>query len=279
MSIEKRLNLLNHAKQITGSTDMSTIIQATKELESFLEQPFEKLVNYRDDFNAFLPHCMFAHPVKGIIPFAAYPYQTMLASVLQHSDFTIINTARQMGTTMMLCAYALWLAAFGADQTIAIAANKFAMAKEIISRIRFMADHTVVWLPKMVVANASAIEFDNGCRIVAFTANENAGKGMSINTLLIDNASFISYSSDQHMEYLCAVPLMHGGKVVVASTPYYTEGFFYKLWSDPIKYQAARIMIDHTMHPGHKERVALMKETMSPEMFEREHGCQFITKP
>jgi len=279
MSIEKRLNLLNHAKQITGSTDMSTIIQATKELESFLEKPFEKLVNYHDDFNAFLPHCMFEHPIKGIIPFAAYSYQTMLASVLQHSDFTIINSARQMGTTTMLCAYALWLSSYRADKTIAILSNSFTSAKEIIARIRFMFNHTVVWLPKMTTANASRIEFDNGCRIVAFTANENACRGMTVDTLIIDNASFISYSSDQHIEYLVGINQIYGGKAVIASTPNYNEGVFYKLWSDPIKYQAARIMIDHTMHPGQKERGALMKETMSPEMFSREHECQFITKP
>jgi hypothetical protein len=278
MSIEKRLNLLNHAKQITGSNDMSTIIQATKELETFLENPFEKLINYRDDFNAFLPHCMLEHPTRGTVPVAPYPYQSMIGSVLQHSDFTIINTARQMGTTTMLCAYALWQASFSVDKTIVILANNFTMTKELIARIRYTVGHTVIWLPKMIVANQSSIEFDNGCRILACAANENACRGMTVNSLIIDNASFISYSSDQHMQYLIGINQIYGGKVVVASTPNYTEGFFYKMWSDPINYQAARIMIDHTMHPDHKERSASMKSVMTDEMFKKEHECQFITR-
>jgi phage terminase large subunit GpA-like protein len=278
MSIEKRLNLLDYAKKLTGSSEMSTLIQAATELESFLEKPFETLIKQAHDFNSFLPHCMIQHSVRGTLAFDPYPYQTMAACVLQNSQNTIINSARQMGTSVMLSAFALWSAAFKCDQNILMASHSYTAALNLISTIRFMIEHSTAWLPKVIVNNKHEIQFDNGSRIFASAITQNLGRGMTLNTLIIDNAAFIPYKLDNHVKELIGISQTFNTKVVLASTPKYQEGLFWDLWSDPTIFQAARITFDLSLHPDATERASQMKETLGAEMFKNECECQFITR-
>jgi len=48
------------------------------------------------------------HPVKGIIPFALYPFQKRIVSEISTHRFNIIRKFRQAGVTTIMCAYALW---------------------------------------------------------------------------------------------------------------------------------------------------------------------------
>jgi hypothetical protein len=277
MSIEKRLNLLDYAKKLTGASEMSTLIQAATELESFLEKPFETLIKQVHDFNSFLPHCMIQHQTRGDVPINAYPYQIMAASVLQHSNHVMINTARQMGTTVLLCAYALWNAVQKPDQNIIIASHSYTAAQEMISRIRFMVEHSTAWLPKLIVNNKHSVEFDNGSRILASAVNENTGRGMTISTLILDNAAFIPYKFDQYIKELIGISRLRT-KVILASTPKYNEGLFYDLWHDPLLWEAARITLDYSLHPDAEERAVHFKSALDTETFKNECECKFIVR-
>jgi hypothetical protein len=71
-----------------------------------------------------------------------------------------------------------------ADQTILIAAHKFAGAQEIMQRVRY----TYETLPEFLKAGATSynkgsIDFDNGSRIISTTTTETTARGMSLSLI------------------------------------------------------------------------------------------------
>ncbi len=80
--------------------------------------------------------------------------------------------------------YLLWYGMFNPDQTILIAAHKYAGAQEIMQRIRYGYETCPNHIRCGVINyNKGSMEFDNGSRIVSATTTGNTGRGMSISLL------------------------------------------------------------------------------------------------
>lgn len=126
------------------------------------------------------------HPLKGMIPFDLYPYQTKMLETMQHNRRTIVLSARQTGKSQTSAAFLLWYALFNEDKTILIASNKNSNALEMISRIRYMYETIPDWLKPGITVdgwNKLSVGFNNKSRIISTATSESSGRGLSISLL------------------------------------------------------------------------------------------------
>lgn len=175
------------------------LIKRANRPERFTEQHVDELYKCMDQGNGYLYFVRnffyIQHTVRGKIKFEPYPYQIRLMENYHTHRFSISLLPRQSGKTACAAAYILWYAMFHPDQTILIAAHKFAAAQEIMKRIRYgyelCPDHIRCGV---VNYNKGSMDFDNGSRIVSDTTTENTGRGMSISLLycLDGETSFVT---------------------------------------------------------------------------------------
>lgn len=173
------------------------------------------------------------HPMKGRVPFRVYPFQRELISAFHENRRVVALTARQMGKTTCAAAFLLWKAMFVPDTTILLAANKQVQALEIMDRIRFAYENLEEynWLRAGIVEyNKGTIKFDNGSKIVSRATTADAGRGLSITLLYLDEFAFVK--PNMAVEFWAAIQptLSTGGACIVTSTPNNDEDQFAQIW-------------------------------------------------
>ena len=130
-------------------------------------------------------------------------------------------------------AFLLWYATFHFDKTILIAANKNDNAMEMIHRIRFMYERLPRWLKAGVNEdgwNKHSIGFDNGSRIHSTATSENAGRGMSISLLFLDEFAFVRDTIQDEFWTSMAPTLSTGGSCIICSTPNGDYNLYAQTW-------------------------------------------------
>ena len=65
---------------------------------------------------------------EGLVPFNLYPYQEKMFKHFKENRFSIVLACRQSGKSISSVVYLLWFAVFHPEKTIAILANKGAVA-------------------------------------------------------------------------------------------------------------------------------------------------------
>ena len=178
-------------------------------------------------------YCKIQHPVKGEIPFELYPYQEQMLRTFSGERLTVVLSARQTGKSQTSSAFLLWYATFHTDKTILIAANKNDNAMEMIYRIRFMYERLPRWLKAGVNDdgwNKHSIGFDNGSRIHSTATSENAGRGMSISLLFLDEFAFVRDTVQAEFWTSMAPTLATGGSCIICSTPNGDYNLFAQTW-------------------------------------------------
>lgn len=175
------------------------------------------------------------HPIRGAVPFIPYPFQVDLISAFHDNRFTIGLTARQMGKTTCAAGYLLWRAMFVPDTTILLTANKLAQALEIMDRIRYTYEN----LPNYIRAgiteyNKGNIGFDNGSRIISRATSSDAGRGLSISLLYLDEFAFVPPNKAQEFWTSIQPVLSTGGDCIITSTPKSDEDQFAQIYKGAI---------------------------------------------
>lgn len=178
-------------------------------------------------------YCKIQHPVKGEIPFQLYPYQENMLRTFAGERLAVVLSARQTGKSQTSAAFLLWFATFNFDKTVLIASNKNDNAMEMIYRIRFMYERLPHWLKAGVNEdgwNKHSIGFDNGSRIHSTATSENAGRGMSISLLFLDEFAFVRDTVQQEFWTSMAPTLATGGSCIICSTPNGDYNLFAQTW-------------------------------------------------
>ena len=170
------------------------------------------------------------HPVRGLIPFNPFEYQSGLLKAYQEHRFNIILKARQLGITELTAAYAAWMILFRRDKNVVVIATKRDTAKEIIRRIHTTIKYIPKWLmlSKMTANNVFSIELANGSRVKAVSTARDAGRSEAGSLLIIDEAAHI-----ENMEEIWTGlrPVVSaGGQVIMLSTPLGVGNTFHKLF-------------------------------------------------
>ncbi len=168
---------------------------------------------------------------KGLIPFNLYPYQEEMFKHFNDNRFSIILACRQSGKSISSVVYLLWYTLFHPEKTIAILANKGAVAREMLARITLALEHLPFFLqPGTKALNKGSIEFSNNSKIIASATSGSSIRGLSINLLFLDEFAFVENDAQF---YTSTYPVVSAGKdtqIIVTSTANGVGNVYHKLW-------------------------------------------------
>ena len=217
---------------------------------------------------------------EGLINFKLYDYQRELIEHFDENRFSVVLACRQSGKSITACAFLLWYLLFQPEQTIAILANKGAIAREMLTRITTMLEHVPFFLqPGTKVLNRGSIEFENESRIIASATGANSIRGLSVNLLYLDEFAFVE-NAEQF--YTSTYPVVTSGgqsKVIITSTANGIGNMYHKLYEGAV--QGKNEYKDFKVHwrdvPGRDDKWKAMTIANTSELqFEQEFGNSFL---
>ena len=173
---------------------------------------------------------------EGLVPFDLYPYQEQMFKHFNDNRFSIVLACRQSGKSISSVGYLLWYACFHSEKTIAILANKGAVAREMLARVTLMLENLPFFLqPGCKALNKGSIEFSNNSRIIASATSGSSIRGMSVNLLFLDEFAFVERASGF---YTSTYPVVSAGKetkVIITSTANGIGNTFHKIWEGAVQ--------------------------------------------
>ena len=196
--------------------------------------------------------------------------------------------------TTVAAGYLLWKAMFTPDATILVTANKLNQALEIMDRIRFAYEN----LPNHIRAgiteyNKGTVAFDNGSKIVARATSSDAGRGLSITLLYLDEFAFVPPNKAKDFWTSIQPVLSTGGACIITSTPKSDEDQFAQIWKGAIdnvdEYGNFRrdnlgrngffaVKVPWSAHPERNDEwAAPFRESLGEAKFRQEFECDFVT--
>ena len=75
-----------------------------------------------------------AHPMKGTIPFAMYPFQKDVVKDFQDNRFNIILKGRQLGLSTVSAVYIAWFVLFHKNKNVVVMATKLSTAANLVKK-------------------------------------------------------------------------------------------------------------------------------------------------
>ena len=131
-------------------------------------------------------------PNKGRQLFELYDYQAEALHAFQDHRYNILLKGRQIGISTLVAGYALWRMLFKRDEQILVIAIKQDVAKNLVTKVKFMHQLLPVWLRgNLIEDNKLTLRFGNGSTIKATATRESAGRSEALSLLIIDEAAFI----------------------------------------------------------------------------------------
>lgn len=245
------------------------------------------------DPNYFIKtYCMIQHPKKGVIPFSMYDYQEKMVTTYKDNRFVIVLSARQTGKSTTSGAFILWYAMFHFDKTVLIASNKNSNAMEMIHRIRLMYEYLPHWLKPGLTDdgwNKHNVVFENGSRIISTATTEEAGRGMSISLLFLDEFAFVRPNVQEEFWTSMEPTLATGGSCIITSTPNGDSNRFAEMWrgaNSPISIENSSVGVNGfaPIHvrwdepPGRDDRFKKGEIAKIGELrWRQEYECEFLS--
>lgn len=216
---------------------------------------------------------------KGLVPFNLWPYQEDMFDHFHKNRFSIVLACRQSGKSISSVVYLLWYALFHPEKTIAILANKGAVAREMLARITLALENLPFFLqPGCKALNKGSIEFSNNSKIIAAATSGSSIRGLSINLLMLDEFAFIE---NDGQFYTSTYPVVSSGKdtqIIITSTANGVGNVFHKLWEGAVtetnEYKSFRV--DWWDVPGRDDAWKATTVANTSELqFEQEFGNTF----
>ncbi len=154
------------------------------------------------------------------------------------SLFLVGKSLIPTSNTTLMTIYGLWVALFEEDQRILIVANKEQTAKMILKRIKTAFE----MMPNFIKAGAveygqTNISLSNGSSIGISTTSSDAGRGESVNLLILDELAFLDAGLLESF-WKSVYPIISSAKkskILAASTPNGIGNLFHELWEGAIK--------------------------------------------
>jgi hypothetical protein len=212
-----------------------------------------------------------------------YNYQKKILRSLRDNRFVVLLASRQIGKSTLLTIYALWVACFNEDQNILIVANKESTAINIFKRVRLAYEQLPNYLkPGTVEYGKTSMTLGNGSSIGISTTSSDAGRGSSVNCLILDELAFI----DNHLVeqfWRSVYPIISSSKkskIFIASTPNGTDNLFHELYNGATEgkndWKAERV--DWWEVPGRDKdwKEKTIRSLGSTEAFDQEFGNIFL---
>ncbi|OUV92340.1 MAG: terminase [Puniceicoccaceae bacterium TMED149] len=218
---------------------------------------------------------------RGLVPFDLYPFQENMVNLFTKNRFVLTKMPRQSGKSTTVVAYMLWRILFTDSQSIAILANKGALAREMVHRIQLAYENLPMWMQQGIVSwNKGSMELENGSKIVAAATSSSAVRGGSYNLIFLDEFAFVPRNLAEDF-FASVYPTISSGstsQVIIVSTPN-GMNHFYKMWIDALEgrsgYKTLEVHWKDVPGRDEKWRDQTIKNT-SEEQFRQEFDCEFI---
>ena len=250
------------------NTPIAYTEEQLKEIAKCMEDPIYFIKNYVKIVNVD----------RGLIPFEMWPFQEEMVQSFHNNRFTLAKMPRQVGKTTTTAGYMLWSILFQENYSIAILANKGALAREILDRIKYAYEYLPKWLQQGILTwNKGNIELENGSKIFAYATSASGVRGGTYNLIFLDEFAFVPHNMAQEF-FTSTDPVISSGKstkVIIVSTPNGLN-MFYKMWTDAVEKRSlyTPIEVHWSMVPGRDEN--WKQETIrntSEEQFRQEFEC------
>jgi len=216
---------------------------------------------------------------EGLVPFNLYPYQEKMFNHFNDNRFSIVLACRQSGKSISSVVYLLWYACFHPEKTIAILANKGAVAREMLARITLALENLPFFLqPGCKALNKGSIEFSNNSKIIASATSGSSIRGLSINLLFLDEFAFVENDAQF---YTSTYPVVSAGRdtqIIITSTANGIGNVYHKLWEGAVQktndFKSFRV--DWWDVPGRDDEWKRQTVSNTSELqFEQEFGNTF----
>ena len=220
---------------------------------------------------------------QGRIKITLYNYQKRVLRSLRDNRFVACLASRQTGKTTMMTIYALWIACFQDDQRILIVANKEQTAISIFSRVRLAYENLPNFLkPGVLEYGKTSMKLANGSSIGISTTSSDAGRGESVNVLILDELAFIPNNLVEDF-WKSVYPIISSSKkskIFVASTPNGSGNLFYTLYTEAESgknnWKAEKILWNEVPGRDEKWKQETIQSIGSEEAFAQEFDCMFL---
>ena len=220
---------------------------------------------------------------QGKILIDLYAYQKRVLRSLRDNRFVACLASRQTGKTTMMTIYALWIACFQDDQRILIVANKEQTAISIFGRVRLAYENLPNYLkPGVLEYGKTSMKLANGSSIGISTTSSDAGRGESVNVLILDELAFIPNNLVESF-WKSVYPIISAStksKIFVASTPNGSGNLFFTLYTEAEKgannWKSEKILWHEVPGRDEKWKQDTIKSIGSEEAFAQEFDCKFL---
>ena len=173
-----------------------------------------------------------SHPIRGLVPFKTYDFQTQLLKDFNDHRFNIILKGRQLGISTITAAYVSWMMLFHRDKNILVMATKFQTAANLVKKVKAIIKNLPEWMQiaNISIDNRTSFELNNGSQIKASTTSGDAGRSEALSLLVIDEAAHVE-GLDELWTGLYPT-LSTGGRCIALSTPNGVGNWFHQTYTD-----------------------------------------------
>lgn len=259
------------------SFDGNTALKSYNQPLAYTEAHVVEFLKCKESYEYFAENYYYILSLdEGMIKVKLRDYQKNMIDSFKDNRFSIVLASRQCGKSTSYEVFLLWYILFNESKNVAILANKAETAKGILRKIKLAYELLPHWLQQGVKSwNASSIELENGCTIIASATSSSAIRSKSINILILDEFAFISQSVFDQF-YSAVYPTISSSqesKIIMVSTPFGLN-HYYKFWNDALNKRNAfnHLRVDWWEVPGRDDK---WKEETIRNIGERRFACEY----
>ena len=209
-----------------------------QQIRQYIQQELEKCASSPSYF--MRKYCKIQHPQRGTLLFNLYDFQGRTLEEFLEFKINIVLKSRQLGISTLCAGFALWMMIFNADKNILVIATKQDVAKNLITKVRFMFDKLPTWIKGLHGGeddssfseedNKLSLRLKNGSQIKATSSSSSSARSESLSMLIIDEAAFIDDAKVREIWTAAQPTLSTGGRAIILSTPNGENNFFHEKW-------------------------------------------------
>lgn len=213
----------------------------------------EELKKCHSDFNYFAKNYLtIYHPIKGIIPFELYDFQSRLIESCNTQRFVISTKFRDGGFSTTTILWGLWRCLFNLDQRILVGCERDSSACRWQEVMEETLNRLPEWMrPKLKRCNRHCIEFASGSCLYFSTLEPARGK--LLDALIIDEAAFHK-KIERNWRALWPC-LSCGGRCIVVSTTNGVGNWFEQTYHEAMEKRNNFYVFraEYTEHPRYQD--------------------------
>jgi len=182
----------------------------------------------------------------------------------------ILNCGRQTGKSTIVAILALHHALTNRNAVVLILAKSQRQSEELLRKVVTFF-HQLGEPGGSRGESATALELNNGSRVLALPGSEETTRGYSASLLLIDEAAQVSDAL-----YHSSTPMLaaSNGQLILLSTPHGKQGVFYRTWNEGQGWKKITVPAEGCPRIT-KEFLDDERRTMGESWFRQEYCCEF----